>query len=112
MGAKSSATLRAEFTLVAGGNDQFSTQFDVIITPDVIRDSDGIPASLFNSLEQYTDINGVPGVRLINGAGVTVGIFKNGVPYTFSAATGLWYGIVIKIVDGNPTLASTAGEVD
>ena len=112
MGAKSSATLRAEFTLVQGGNDQFSTQFDVIIAPDVIRGSDGIPATLFNSLEQYTDSNGVPGVRLINGAGVTVGVFKNGVPYTFCAATGLWYGIVINIVDGNPTLATGAGEVD
>ena len=112
MGAKSSATLRAEFTLVQGGNDQFSTQFDVVITPDVIRDSDGVPASLFNSLEQYTDSNGVPGVRLINGAGVTVGVFKNGSSYIFSAVTGLWHPITIKIVDSQPIIGLGSGEVD
>jgi len=110
MGAKSSATLRAEFTLVQGGNDQFSTQFDVVITPDVIRDSDGVPASLFNSLEQYTDGSGVLCVRLINGAGVCVGVFKNGAPYVFSAVTGFWHPITITIVDSQPVIGLGAGE--
>ena len=111
MGTKSSATLRAEFTLVQGGNNQFSTQFDVIITPDVIRDSDGIPATLFNTLEQFTDESGTPGVRLINGAGVIVGMFKNGCPYVFCLADGSWNPIVVTIVDGKKIISLGAGEM-
>ena len=111
MGSKSSATLRAEFTLVQGGNDQFSTQFDVVITPDVIRDSDGVPATLFNTLEQFTDESGVPGVRLINGAGVIVGMFKNGCPYVFCLDDGSWNPIIVTTVDGKKIISLGAGEM-
>jgi hypothetical protein len=96
---------------VQGGNDQFSTQFDVVITPDVIRDSDGVPATLFNTLEQFTDESGTPGVRLINGAGVIVGMFKNGCPYVFCLTLGQWFPIIVNVIDGTPTLSLGAGEV-
>lgn len=111
IGTSSYLDCKAEFTILNVGNDnELSTQFTMRIYKDVITGSEGVPTTEYQVIAQYTDDNGVQAVRIVDANGVAVGLFKNGSPYIFCLATGLWYPVSIAIVDGIATLAPGAGE--
>jgi len=104
---------KAEFTILNGSNEnELSTQFTLRIYKDVIQGSEGVPSSQFASIAQYTDDNGVQGVRLVDADGVVAGICKKGCFYPFCASTGLYYPLSIIIQDTVPTISIGAGEAN
>jgi hypothetical protein len=104
-------TVKAEFTVVGTSNEnRYSTKFSIKVIKDVISGSEGVPSTEFPVVAQYTDDNGVAAVRLVNSAGVCMGLFKNGAPYVFCVETGLWYPLSINIIDSIPVLSTGAGE--
>jgi hypothetical protein len=101
----------AEWTIQNTSNENLdTTQVTFRIFPDVIKGTEGVPTSQFPVIQQYTDDSGTPAVRIVNAEGTVVGVFKNGIPYTFILSTGLWYPLLGSIVDGIPVLALGAGE--
>lgn len=101
----------AEFTIVNTSNENLNTtQVTFRIYPDVIAGSEGVPASQYPVIAQYTDDNSVLAVRIVNSNGEAMGLFKNGAVYIFIASTGLWYPVTGSIVDGIPVIALGAGE--
>ena len=101
IGGSNTITLKAEFTIVSpAGANQLSTQFDLVINRDVIVGTEGIISGNYTVIIQYQDDDGGQGVRVINAAGTQVGMFKNGSPYVFCEATGLWHPLTARQVDG------------
>jgi hypothetical protein len=102
---------KAEFTILNASNEnELSTQVTFRILKDVVTGSEGVPTSEFQVIAQYTDESNVQSVRIVNAAGVAVGLFKNGAPYVFIQSTGLWYPLTGVIQDGIPVPALGAGE--
>lgn len=110
IGSADTVTLRAEFTIVGADNsNRLSTQFDLVINRDVIVGDEGTVAAQYPVIAQYTDDSGAAGVRIVNGAGVTQGLWKNGVPYVYCESTALWHPLIVRVVDGVPTPAFGEG---
>lgn len=110
MGTKTSLALKGEFVIVRADNtNEYSTQFDITIIPDVNRETDVNPSALYPAIQQFTGDDGTAFVRLVNEKGEIVGLFGNGSPYTFVLSTGLWHPMTAAVVDGIPTPAFGAG---
>lgn len=52
-----------------------STQWPIRISPDVNRGGEGIPVPSYSVLQQFTDIDGIAKVRIVNALGETCGVF-------------------------------------
>ena len=73
MAAVDTLTVKAEFTFVQTDNSHsMSTQFLIKITRNVISGSEGTPTTEFPVIQQFTDLDGVAKVRLVNSLGQTV----------------------------------------
>lgn len=110
LGSASYLDCKVEFTLLNGANHELSTQVTWRISPDVISGSEGISAAAYLPIAQAIDENGNQIVRIVDGSGTLVGVWKNGAPYTYIASTGLWYPLTASIVDNVPVPAFGAGE--
>lgn len=111
MGTASYLDCKAEFTIVNSSNEhELSTQLTWRILKDVIVGSEGVPASEYTVISQYTDDNNVAAVRIVNGNGVCMALFKNGCLYSFCRDDGLWYPDVVRIIDGVAVKTLGAGE--
>ncbi len=110
IGTAASLALKGEFVIIRSDNtNEYSTQFDITIIPDVNRETDVVPAAIYPAIQQYVGDDGTAFVRLVNERGEIVGLFGNGSPYTFVAATGLWHPMTAITQDGIPTPAFGAG---
>jgi hypothetical protein len=102
---------KAEFTILNSSNEnELLTQCTFRIWKDVITGSEGIPTTEYLVISQVVDDTGAQIVKIVNAAGVLVGVFKNGAPYTFIQSTGFWYGLTATIQDGQPVPAFSTGE--
>jgi len=111
MGGSVTYALKGEFCIVRADNtNEYSTQFTINVVPDVNRETDSVPTAIYPVIAQFTDDNGVQGVRIVNAAGVQMAMFKNGATYIFIQSTGLWYPVTGNIKDGEPVIALGAGE--
>lgn len=73
MAAVDTLTVKAEFTFVQPDNSNaLTTQFLIKVTRDVIIGTEGTPTSEFPVIQQFTDLDGVAKVRLVNSLGQTV----------------------------------------
>lgn len=110
MGTASYLDCKVEFTILHDANHELSTQCTWRIYKDVITGSEGVPTSEFSVIQQVLDDTGAQCVKIVNAAGVLVGVFKNGSPYTYISSTGFWYPLTGTIQDGIPVPAFGAGE--
>ena len=111
MGTANSLECKAEFTILNSSNEnELSTQVTFLILKDVITGSEGVPSSEYQVIAQTTDDSGAQIVRIIDGNGTLVGVYKNGAPYLFISETGLWYPLTGIIQDGIPVPGFGAGE--
>ena len=73
MAAVDTLTVKAEFTFVQADNSNaLTTQFLIKVTRDVIIGTEGTPTSEFPVIQQFTDVDGIAKVRLVNSLGQTV----------------------------------------
>jgi len=112
MDGLSSLTLKGEFVLIRPDNlNEYSTQFNIRVIPDVNREEDVAPVTIYPAVQQYISDSGYATIRFVNERGEIVGLYRNGCPYIYISETGLWYPLTGKIQDGVPTPALGAGEV-
>ena len=72
LGSLASLAVKAEFTIVQPDNSHaLTTQFSIVVYPDVIIGTEGVPVTAFNVVEQFTDSDGIAKVRLVNSLGQT-----------------------------------------